>query len=82
MTKLRVDQTVDAADPLDLEDIELRRLIAEALLATDLDLSLIAAGGAAPTLISHPPCSASRVRSAKPVARQHPSLKVLSTLYH
>jgi hypothetical protein len=82
MTKLRFNQITDAADPADVEDIDLRRRIAEALLTTDLDLSLIAAGGAAPTLVSHAPCTAWRVRRAKPGPRRRWHLAAISTRNH
>ena len=70
MTKLCVNQIIDAADPSDIEDIELRRCIAAALLAADLDLPPIAAGDAAPTLVSHTPRTARHLRRAKPALRR------------
>ena len=60
----RVNQIIDAADPSDIEDIELRRLIVEALLVVDRYLSPIAAGGAASTPVSHTPYTERRLRRA------------------
>ena len=71
MIKLCVNQIIEAADSSDAEDIELRRLIAEALLASDLDLPLIAAGGAASTQVFYNACPAWRAGRAKAAPRQH-----------
>jgi hypothetical protein len=82
MTKPRVDHIISAADPSDIEDIELRRLIAEALLASDLDLPLIAAGYAGPTLVSRSPCPAWRLRRPEPAARRRRHVETASARYH
>jgi hypothetical protein len=78
MPKLRVDRIIDAADPSDVEDIELRRRIAEALLAGDLDLSQIAGGGAARRHFPHGSCRAWRARRAQPAASRRPHVDAAS----
>ena len=78
---IHVNQIVDAADPFDIEDIDLRRRIAEALIATDLNLPL-GTGSVATTLVSCSPSRAWHVRRAEPAARRRPRDKAILARYH